>query len=40
MGTDISNKHTNSKMEAEDSSEKLVPIKKPLRHNIPTDYKM
>jgi hypothetical protein len=27
-------------MEAEDPSEKLVPIKKPLRHNTPTDYKI
>jgi hypothetical protein len=27
-------------MEAEDPSEKLVPIKKPLRHNTPTGYKI
>jgi hypothetical protein len=27
-------------LEAEDPSEKLVPIKKPLRHNTPTDYKI
>jgi hypothetical protein len=40
IGADIAEKHANSEMEAENLSEKLVRVIKPLRHSTPTEYKL